>query len=252
MKKIISFAAIAALSFGLSGEASAQSFHKVEKGETLWSISREEKTSIKNIMEINDLKTSLIKVDQKLYLSSKKVTEKKKLQTHIVKKGETLSGIASKYKITLKELKSWNKLSRDTIFPGQQLKLTTINSTIAKTKVKNVSKEKVTTKKTNSKKENKFRKEITAKSTAYTATCKGCSGITATGINLIKNPNLKVISVDPKVIPLGSKVWVEGYGDAIAGDTGGRMKGNKIDVFIPNKQRAINWGNKTVKVKIYK
>jgi 3D (Asp-Asp-Asp) domain-containing protein/LysM repeat protein len=249
MKKLISFATIAALSLGLSGQASAQSFHMVEKGETLGSISKEENISIKNIMEINNLKSSLIKVDQKLYLSSGKITENKKERMHIVKKGDTLFGIANKYKISLKELKVWNKISGNKIIPGQRLKLekTGAKTTVAKPKVKIVSKKKAT-----AKKENKIMKEITVKSTAYTATCKGCSGITATGINLKKNPNLKVISVDPKVIPLGSKVWVEGYGDAIAGDTGGRIKGNKIDVFIPNKQRAINWGNKTVKVKIYK
>ena len=42
---------------------------------------------------------------------------------------------------------------------------------------------------------------------------------------------MKVIAVDPSVIPLGTKVWVEGYGYAVAGDTGGAIKGNKIDVI---------------------
>ena len=52
------------------------------------------------------------------------------------------------------------------------------------------------------------------------------------GHDLTANPNMKVIAVDPKVIPLGSKVWVEGYGEAIAGDTGGAIKGNRIDVLV--------------------
>ncbi|MGD6833561.1 LysM peptidoglycan-binding domain-containing protein [Sutcliffiella halmapala] len=94
--------------------------------------------------------------------------------------------------------------------------------------------------------------ELTMSATAYTATCEGCSGITATGINLLENPDMKVISVDPNVIPLGSKVWVEGYGEAIAGDTGGAIKGNKIDIFIPEKQDAINYGVQEVQVKVYK
>jgi len=42
----------------------------------------------------------------------------------------------------------------------------------------------------------------------------------------------KVIEVDPSFIPLGSKVYVEGYGEAIAGDTGGAIKGNKIATRI--------------------
>lgn len=93
-------------------------------------------------------------------------------------------------------------------------------------------------------------KEITVKATAYTAYCEGCSGITRTGIDIRSNPNQKVIAVDPSVIPLGSKVYVEGYGEAIAGDTGGAIKGNRIDVFIPSKQDAINFGVKQLKVKI--
>ncbi len=46
---------------------------------------------------------------------------------------------------------------------------------------------------------------------------------------------MKLIAVDPNVIPLGSKVWVEGYGYAIAGDTGGAIKGNKIDILVSIK-----------------
>ena len=89
------------------------------------------------------------------------------------------------------------------------------------------------------------------KATAYTASCKGCSGITAIGLNLKKNPNVKAISVDQKLIPLGTKVYVEGYGEAIAADTGGAIKGKKIDVFMSSKSKALNWGVKTVKIKVY-
>lgn len=93
---------------------------------------------------------------------------------------------------------------------------------------------------------------FTVTATAYTAGCSGCSGITATGINLNNNRNLKVIAVDPNVIPLGSRVHVEGYGEAIAGDTGGAIKGNKIDVHVPTKSDAYRWGTRTVKVTIIK
>lgn len=87
-------------------------------------------------------------------------------------------------------------------------------------------------------------------STAYTSGCNGCSGFTATGVDLNANPNMKLIAVDPNVIPLGSKVWVEGYGEAIAGDTGGSIVGNRIDVHVPTKSDANRWGRKTVQVKI--
>ncbi len=91
---------------------------------------------------------------------------------------------------------------------------------------------------------------ITVKATAYTADCEGGTGVTYTGIDLKANPNQKVIAVDPSVIPLGTKVYVEGYGNAIAGDIGGAIKGNKIDVFIPSETEAEDWGIKTVDVKI--
>ncbi|SDO28597.1 Uncharacterized conserved protein YabE, contains G5 and tandem DUF348 domains [Psychrobacillus sp. OK028] len=93
-------------------------------------------------------------------------------------------------------------------------------------------------------------KEFYVTATAYTAYCNGCSGVTATGIDLKSNPNLKVIAVDPSVIPLGSKVWVEGYGYAVAGDTGGAIKGNKIDLFVPSKSQAYDFGRKKVRVKV--
>ncbi|WP_042455760.1 3D domain-containing protein [Neobacillus dielmonensis] len=93
-------------------------------------------------------------------------------------------------------------------------------------------------------------KELTVTATAYTASCEGCSGITATGVNIKSDPNQKVIAVDPKVIPLGTKVYVEGYGEAVAADTGGAIKGNRIDVFIPEEQDAMDWGRKEVKLQI--
>lgn len=86
--------------------------------------------------------------------------------------------------------------------------------------------------------------------TAYTSSCNGCSGRTTTGINLKSNPNAKVIAVDPSFIPLGSKVYVEGYGYAVAADTGGGVNGQKIDVFVPSQSQAYSWGVKRVKIKV--
>lgn len=94
-------------------------------------------------------------------------------------------------------------------------------------------------------------KVFTMVATAYGADCKGCSGITATGMNIKTSPTPKVVSVDPNVIPLGSRVWVEGYGEAIAADTGGAIKGNRIDVLVPSEAHARNnWGRRTVQVKV--
>ncbi|WP_285769454.1 peptidoglycan-binding protein [Peribacillus sp. SI8-4] len=95
-------------------------------------------------------------------------------------------------------------------------------------------------------------KELTVASTAYTASCSGCSGTTRMGVDLKTYDDAKLIAVDPNVIPLGSIVEVEGYGRAIAADTGGAIKGNRIDVFIAKENDALTWGRKQVKVKIIK
>ncbi|MEH7416747.1 ubiquitin-like domain-containing protein [Neobacillus drentensis] len=93
-------------------------------------------------------------------------------------------------------------------------------------------------------------KEFYVTATAYTAYCNGCSGRTATGLNLRANPNMKVIAVDPRIIPLGSKVYVEGYGYAVAADTGGAIKGYIIDLLVPSNEDAYRWGRKKVKITV--
>ncbi|GFH42358.1 hypothetical protein Hs30E_09090 [Lactococcus hodotermopsidis] len=72
--------------------------------------------------------------------------------------------------------------------------------------------------------------------------------ITATGINLWLNP--MCVAVDPTVISLGSMVEVPGYGIAIAGDTGGAIKGYKIDLHFKTTKQAIKWGRKTVTINV--
>jgi len=97
---------------------------------------------------------------------------------------------------------------------------------------------------------------ITVEATAYTPHPSENGGtyggqvLTATGFNLSKNPNARIIAVDPRVIPLGTKVHVEGYGEATALDTGGAIKGNRIDVLLPTDSQANAWGRKQVKVTI--
>jgi N-acetylmuramoyl-L-alanine amidase len=93
-------------------------------------------------------------------------------------------------------------------------------------------------------------KEIEVKATAYTAYCDGCIGITKTGVDLRANPDEKVIAVDPAVIPLGSKVYVEGFGYMSAEDTGSAIKGNRIDIFIPSREEALEYGVKNITVQI--
>jgi 3D (Asp-Asp-Asp) domain-containing protein len=168
--------------------------------------------------------------------------------TYTVKSGDSLYRIAHTYKISISNLKQWNNLKSDIIHPKQVLKIT---KPAAVQSVKKAS-TKVIVSTPAKKTSTKVAKVLTVSASAYTANCSRCSGMTAIGINLKKHPNTKVISVDPKVIKLGTKVYVEGYGYAIAADTGSSIKGNKIDVFIPSQRKALQWGRKTVKVTILK
>lgn len=71
-------------------------------------------------------------------------------------------------------------------------------------------------------------------------------GLTFTGLKAQRG----VAAVDPTVIPLGTRLYVEGYGEAIAADIGGAIKGYRIDLCFDTYEEAIQWGRKTVKVYI--
>lgn len=63
-------------------------------------------------------------------------------------------------------------------------------------------------------------------------------------------PGVKAIAVDPSVIPLGTRVYVPGYGVAVAADTGSAIKGNIIDVFMSRYADSLAWGRKTITITI--
>ncbi len=80
--------------------------------------------------------------------------------------------------------------------------------------------------------------------TAYTPSCYGCSGITATGLRA--GPG--IVAVDPRVIPLGSHLYIPGYGFAVAGDTGGDIVGDRVDLGMLSYDAAIRFGRREVTV----
>lgn len=92
---------------------------------------------------------------------------------------------------------------------------------------------------------------ITMESTAYSsdpADALGGGTVTATGQNLLTNP--MAVAVDPSVIPLGTRLYVEGYGEAYAVDTGSAIQGNIIDVHFSTAAQCYSWGRRTVQVTI--
>jgi len=96
-----------------------------------------------------------------------------------------------------------------------------------------------------------YKKVFKAKATAYWAVRGVGKTYTASGRKAVWNPDgYSTIAVDPKVIPYGTKLFVEGYGFAIAADTGTSIIGNTIDVFFNTYKEACNWGLKYVNVYI--
>ena len=97
-----------------------------------------------------------------------------------------------------------------------------------------------------------FSRQLTMTATAYTSGF-GCTGkrpgdpgygITASGMRVQHG----VVAVDPRVIPLGTPLFIEGYGFAVAADTGSAIRGYSIDLFMYDIQDALNFGRRTVNV----
>ena len=89
-----------------------------------------------------------------------------------------------------------------------------------------------------------YKEKLNCVATAYSG-----DRTTATGRSPVRNPGgMSTIAVDPSFIPLGSKVYVEGYGYAIAADTGGAIKGNIIDLFLNSSSECWSWGRRPVTV----
>lgn len=166
---------------------------------------------------------------------------------HIVSTTDTLSAISLKYFDSVEfvdQIAADNEIENpDLIFDGEKLLINTDKKTTNETKVTNETKTATTEETTASEHSGTT---LTMEATAYSAEEGGT--LTATGQNLLENP--MAIAVDPSVIPLGTRLYVEGYGEAVAVDTGGAIKGNIIDVHFPTIAQCIQWGRRSVQVTI--
>ena len=221
----------------------AQEPYNVQSDPSL-QISKSYDLSVVELQQLNELKSTAY--SEQTSSEDNIVQDDSDDGMYKIKSGDTLFSIATAYDISVSDLKEWNNLPSDLIYVDETL---AIKASAAKARPSTTAYSPSVSKGT-SKPASNSDQTYTMRATAYTAYCTGCSGITANGTDLRSNPNQKVIAVDPRVIPLGTKVWVEGYGEAIAADTGGAIKGNKIDVFIPTDGQARNWGVRTVSVKI--
>ena len=94
-----------------------------------------------------------------------------------------------------------------------------------------------------------YSRVTTVRSTAYWAVSGVGKTYTASGRKAVRNPDgYSTIAVDPSIFPYGTKLFIEGYGFAIAADTGSSIVGNKIDVFFDTYKEACSYGVKYVKI----
>ncbi|MGZ4133709.1 MAG: 3D domain-containing protein [Tumebacillaceae bacterium] len=156
--------------------------------------------------------------------------------TYNVQAGDSLSAIASAFGTDVESLAQLNNITNPALLQiGQQLKIPNLTKTLsANYQIKQV---------------------MSANLTAYTAGFESTGknpgdpdyGITATGTHVKDG---ETIAVDPSVIPLGSKVYIEGIGVRVAEDTGGAIIGNRIDVYMSDLSTAIQFGFKR-NIKVY-
>lgn len=89
-----------------------------------------------------------------------------------------------------------------------------------------------------------FARALRMEASAYTYT----GNRTSTGTK----PGVGTIAVDPSVIPLGTRLYVDGYGYGVARDVGSAIKGNRVDVFLKSEAAARRWGRRRVNVYVVK
>ncbi|MED1489190.1 LysM peptidoglycan-binding domain-containing protein [Bacillus smithii] len=223
-------------------------YYTVQKGDTLSKIAKAYGMSVQTLKSINQLNSDLIFPGDRIVLNGSKAVQQPVQNQQANQTGQTET------KATTAAVQQQNTTAQPSQ-PVQQSEQPAQNAQqpVQKSQQPAQQVQSQPAQQSNTQPDNAAQGEtFTMTATAYTANCGGCSGVTATGMNLKANPNAKVIAVDPSVIPLGTKVYVEGYGEAIAGDTGGSINGNRIDVFVPNEQQARNWGVRTVTVKVLK
>lgn len=182
---------------------------------------------------------------------------------HVVKSDDTLSGLSLKYFGNLDhidQIAKDNKLKDpNIIYDGTTLIIDTDKKVSSDNQASEQPAKETTQAEDQSAKENQSESAassysgttMTMEATAYSsdpADVLGGGTVTATGQNLLENP--MAVAVDPSVIPLGTRLYVEGYGEAIASDTGGAIKGNIIDVHFPTNAQCEQWGRRTVQVTI--
>ncbi|WP_413521891.1 3D domain-containing protein [Brochothrix thermosphacta] len=244
------------------------------KGSTLEAAMKLAKVTVPTTDELPMPLSTVLENDMSVVLTATNETVKNKnIRFKTVEKeddslAEGKTKVAQKGEQGKKEMTYETVVANNTVQSTKKISETTVQEPVDKivlvgTKVKETKKVKevvaTKTEKLVAEKEEKATETVETKAEAPAAATSGRTmqveataytggGITATGINL--NDNSKVIAVDPSVIPLGSRVLIDGYGEYIAGDTGGAINGNIIDVYVASHSEAISFGRRALTIHV--
>ncbi|MBS4174904.1 3D domain-containing protein [Bacillus sp. FJAT-49736] len=247
-KRLVAFQKKGTVSFVLDALLNSESFddlvNRINAISTLLSADNEILDQQKqDLKQIEKDKIEITKKEKTLTAERKKLADNyDKLQANLNTKQKVISTLQAKYKnINQDILEAKNEKS------SIESKISHMRENIRKEQANAQVMSRTVPQNTGSEKQPAEGIELYMNATAYSyQDTKG--HITALGYDIQKNSNMKLIAVDPSVIPLGSKVWVEGYGVAIAGDTGSAIVGHRIDVLMPSHKAAVAFGRRTVKI----
>lgn len=198
---------------------------------------------------------------EELLLEPASIEDEFEKTDYIVESGDTLVNIATAFEVDVSELINWNKhLAIDSPLQIDEVIKIETNSTTEtiipekltwETETSEeylVSNKDTIIEETSAVSSDATDEKMTVVATAYSRNQPSLTNTTASGIDLSQNP--QVIAVDPTVIPLGTKVYVEGYGEAIAGDTGSAIIGNRVDLHMDSIDESFKWGIQEVELTI--
>lgn len=220
-------------------------------GDTLWGISEATDISVDKLVHVNDIDNrSLIHVGTTIYLSDDYSVLSVKNDDEIVSYDVSTDEVTETE--TPEEVTEAQEVEEQVEEVATETEVTeTVEETEAvvetnQSEAASVPAESQSEASTESSEEGRW---MTVEATAYSRNQEVLSNFTFTGIDLRDNP--QVIAVDPNVIPLGSTIHVPGYGTFVAGDTGGAIKGNRIDLHMEDLQAAFQFGRRTIDIQVF-
>ncbi|WP_225743178.1 3D domain-containing protein [Marinilactibacillus sp. Marseille-P9653] len=211
-------------------------------GDTLWGVSKATDVSIDKLAKVNDIDNrSMIQVDTKIYLSGDSSI------ISVENNDEVVSYDVSEEEVVETETPQEVQESvKEEVVEEEAVTEETPEAT--ETTAPEAPSEDISTSSSEAQASAQSGRTVSVEATAYSLNQPELGNITYSGIDLRQNPN--VIAVDPSFIPLGSRINVPGYGEFIAGDTGGAIKGNRIDIHMTDIQQALQFGRRSIEVQI--